>query len=102
LAQLFRENNIEHERINYFAEELTEEKLRRLLKKLELTPFEILRKKETIVQELNLSKETEPDEIIKFIVEHPSLLQRPIVELGDKAVIARPIEKAMDLINSGE
>ncbi len=102
LAQLFRENNIEYERINYFAEELTVEKLRHLLKKLELAPFEVLRLKEPIVKELNLSEETEPGEIIKLIVKYPSLLQRPIVEFGDKAVIARPIEKAMDLINSGE
>lgn len=100
LAQLFRENNVEYERVNYFVEELTEEKLRNLLKKLKLAPFDVLRKNEPVFKELNLSPETPLDEIIKLIVKHPSLLQRPIVEYGDKAVLARPIEKAIDLINA--
>ncbi len=102
LAQLFRENNIDYENVNYFADELTEEKLRDLLKKANLSPFEILRKKESIFKELNLSPETPPDEIIKLIVKNPGLLQRPIVEVGDKAVLARPIEKAIELINSAK
>ena len=80
-------------------DELTEDKLRSLLGKLRVTPFEILRKKELIFKEAGITEETSPDEIIKLIVEHPSLLQRPIVENGEKAVLARPIEKAIDLIN---
>ena len=36
--------------------------------------------------------------IIKLIIENPGILQRPIVEVGDKAVLARPIEKALELI----
>ncbi len=100
MEQLFRENNIEVERVNYFIDELTEEKLRDLLKKANLTPFEILRKKEPIFKELNITEETASAEIIKLIVENPALLQRPIVEAGDKAVLARPIEKALELINS--
>jgi arsenate reductase len=99
---LFRENNIDYERINYFIEPLTEEKLRDLLRKLNLTAFEVLRTKEPVCKELNISAETPAEEIIKLIIENPALLQRPIVELGDRAVLARPIEKAIDLINSNK
>jgi len=99
---LFRENNVEYEKINYFIDELSEEKLRELLKKANLSPFEVLRKKEPVFKELNLSAETPPDEIIKAIVANPSLLQRPIVEVGDKAVLARPVEKAIELIKSAK
>jgi arsenate reductase (glutaredoxin) len=95
---LFRENNIEFEQVNYFTDELTEEKLRELLKKADLMPFEVLRKGEKVYKESNISAETSPDEIIKLIVENPNLLQRPIVEIGDRAVLARPVEKAIDLI----
>jgi arsenate reductase-like glutaredoxin family protein len=38
--------------------------------------------------------------LIKIIAENPGILQRPIVEVGDKAVLARPIEKAIGLIES--
>ena len=79
---------------------MTEEKIRSLLKKIGIAPFEILRKNEAVFRELGLTAETEPGEIIKLIVRHPNLLQRPILEIGDKAVLAHPIEKAIDLINS--
>ena len=99
---MFRENNIEYENINYFIEPLSEEKLRDLLQKANLTPFEAVRKKEPIFKELGLTPETPPDEIIKAIVENPSLLQRPIVEVGERAILARPAEKALELIKSAK
>lgn len=98
MAQLFRENNIEFERINYFTEPLTEEKLSDLLQKANLSPFEVLRKKEPVYKELNLTQETSPEKIIELIIENPSLLQRPIVEIGERAVLARPAEKVLDLL----
>ncbi len=100
LARLFRENNVEYENVNYFIDELTEEKLCDLLEKMNLSPFEVLRKNESVFKEKNITNDTSPDEIIKLIVENPSLLQRPIVEVGNRAVLARPIEKALDLIKA--
>ena len=98
LAELLRANGIAYERVNYYIDELTDEKLRELLKKADLTPFDVVRKKEPLVKELNVSEQTAPDEIIKLIIENPNLLQRPIVEVGDRAVLARPVERALDLI----
>lgn len=49
-------------------------------------------------KELGLSEDTPDDQLIKAMVENPDLLQRPIVEVGDKAVLARPAEKALELI----
>lgn len=100
LAELLKENGVGYERVNYYIEPLSEEKLREILDKAELRAFDILRKKESLVKELNITEDTPPDEIIKLIVENPNLLQRPIVEVGDKAVLARPIERALDLINN--
>jgi arsenate reductase len=95
---LFRENNIGYDRVNYFIEPLGEAKLRELLKKADLKPFDVLRKGEAVFKELKLSKDTPDDEIIRAVVENPSLLQRPIVEVGERAVLARPVEKALELI----
>jgi arsenate reductase len=95
---LFREQNIDTTRVNYFNEPLTVEKLTDLIAKTGLSPFEVLRKSEAVFRELNLSKDTPDTEIIRAIIAHPNLLQRPIVEVGEKAVLARPIEKALELI----
>lgn len=95
---LFRENGVEFEKVNYFVEAMTEKKLRGLLKKMGAEPYAILRKAEPLAKELSLNPETPHDELIKAIVENPSLLQRPIVEVGDRAVLARPTEKALKLI----
>ena len=98
LAELLKENGVGYERVNYYIDPLSEEKLRALLSKANLRAFDVLRKKESLFKELNISENTPPDEIIKLIVENPNLLQRPIVEVGDKAVLARPVEKALELI----
>lgn len=98
LATLFKENGIEYDKVNYFIDPLSEEKLRELLQKANLSPFDVLRKAEPVYKELKVSEVKTEDELIKLIVENPSLLQRPIVEVGDKAVLARPIENALELI----
>ena len=95
---MFRENNIDFERVNYYIDPLSEERLRGLLKKAGLEPFQVLRKKEKEFKELGLTPETPADEVIRAIVENPNLLERPIVEVGDKAVLARPVDKALELI----
>jgi len=95
---LFRENNIEFENVNYFIEPLSEKRLRELLRKANLTPFDVVRKNEPVYKELKISEVENEDELIKLIVENPSILQRPIVEVGDKAVLARPVEKVLEII----
>lgn len=98
LNKLFEENGIDYRKVNYFIEPLTEETLRELLKKANLSPFDVLRKAEPVYKELKISEVKDADKLIKLIVENPNLLQRPIVEVGDKAILARPIENALELI----
>jgi arsenate reductase len=98
LATLFRENGIEFDKVNYFNEPFTEEKLRRLIKKTGLRPFDVLRKSEAGVKERGITADTSDADVIKAMVEDSTIIQRPIVEVGDKAVLARPIEKALEVI----
>lgn len=100
MNKAFRENGIEYDRVNYFIEPLTEDKLRDLLKKANLEPADVLRTREKIGKELGLNKESPPDELIKHMIKHPGLLERPIVEVGNRAVLARPIDKAIELIGA--
>ena len=98
MATLFRENGIDAERVNYFNEPFTETSLRKLIVKMGLAPYEILRRGESKAKELGLTAETPPGDIIKAIVADPALLQRPIVEVGDRAILARPAEKALEIV----
>ena len=70
------------------------------MKKLAIPAFELLRTKEPAFKELGLTASSPEDEIVAAIVADPNLLNRPIVEVGDRAVIARPAEKALPLVRS--
>lgn len=77
---------------------MTEEKLRELLGKMKIEPRALLRTSEAVYRELGLGRgEFTDDEIIRLMIEHPDLIQRPIVERGSRAALGRPIEniKAM-------
>jgi arsenate reductase len=62
---------------------------------------ELLRTKEAVYRELNPQKrDLTDDEIIALLVAHPELLQRPIVERGERAVLGRPVEKIKTLLTN--
>ena len=65
-----------------------------------LRPYEVLRRAEPEFNTLGISDKTPDKEVINAMIEHPAIIQRPIVEVGDKAVLARPIEKALELLAS--
>lgn len=84
--------------INYFEQPFTEETLRDVLKKLNLSPIDLVRKNEKIWKELYKDKSLTNDELIKAMVNHPKLIQRPIAVKGDKAVVCRPLEEINKLL----
>lgn len=59
-------------------------------------PREMMRTEESIYKELDLDQAGR-DQLLHAMVEHPILIQRPIIILGDKAVIGRPPERALEL-----
>ena len=85
--------------MNYYLEPLSEKKLRGLIKKIGIKPRALLRTSESIYRELELGKQDlSDDEIISLMVKHPDLMQRPIVERGDRAVLGRPTENVKALL----
>lgn len=96
---LLREAKVPFVTIDYFATPISVTTLRNLLKKMGLSPRDILRKGEETYKKLELdSKELSDDELIKLMVIYPDLMQRPIVEKGDRAVLARPPENVRALL----
>lgn len=99
MDKLLRESGIPYEKVNYYIEPLSKKKLTELVRKMNLKPRVLLRKSEPIYKELGLSADKFSDsELIAFMVEHPDLLQRPIVERGDRAVLGRPTENVKELL----
>ena len=85
--------------MNYFVEPLGEAKLRELIEKMGVSPRELLRKNEAAYRELELEgRELGDEEIIRLLVARPDLLQRPIVERGARAVLARPADRLRQLL----
>ncbi len=98
LNKLFEANGIDWKKVNYFIEPFTEKKLTEVLGKTGLKPFDVLRRSEPDYKIAKINKSSSDKEVIAAMVKFPSIIQRPIVEVGDKAVLSRPIEKALDLI----
>ncbi|KAA0137860.1 arsenate reductase (glutaredoxin) [Gimesia chilikensis] len=96
---LIEEAGIEPEVIEYLKTPPTAEELDAILKKLKIEPQELMRKSEAIYKELKLGeRELSRDEAIAVMLEHPKLIERPIVVQGRKAVLGRPPENVKELL----
>ena len=76
----------------YLTEPFSKQELVELLTKLDIPPMEIVRKQELLYKTLIKDKFLNNDEIIDILLKNPKLIQRPIVEWGANAVVARPLE----------
>lgn len=95
LAKLLEEQGIDFESVEYHVTGLSEGEVRDLLAKAGISAAEALRMREEGARELARADE---DEIIAAMAERPELLQRPFVVNGDKAVLARPVERALEVL----
>ncbi len=96
VVNILKEKGIDFEEVNYYIEPLTKEKLESLLKKMKMTPGELLRKNERAYKELDIDSYNE-GQILELMLLDSDLIQRPIVEMGKKAILARPPERIYEL-----
>jgi len=101
LSALLAERGIAAEHVDFHVEAIGEATLRELLAKAGLRPREVLRSNEPLVAELGLldGEGATDDELIALMAEHPDLLQRPIAVRGERAVLARPAERVLELLD---
>lgn len=94
-----KESGVDFEAVNYYTDPLSKRKLGELLRKMGLSPRELLRTTEPIYKQLGLSKTVLSDSaLIDLMVAHPDLIQRPIVERGAKAILARPAARLAEIL----
>lgn len=83
---------------NYLKEPLSFEEIEHLLKLLKAEPLDIIRKKESVFKENYANKTLSRKQWIEAMVEHPILIERPIVVKGKRAIIGRPPELIKELL----
>jgi arsenate reductase (glutaredoxin) len=97
---LLNEKGCEPKIFLYLEEELTSQGLKGVLLKLNMEPRDLLRKGEEEYKKNNLSNDRLSNEdLINFMIKHPKLIERPIVIKENQAVLGRPPENALKLID---
>lgn len=95
------ESGVDFDAVNYYLEPISKSKLKDLIKKMGISAQELFRKKEEIYKKLKLAgKDLSDAEAIDLMAKHPDLIQRPIVEKGAKAILARPAERIKEFLGA--
>ena len=90
--------NLNPNKINYTKEPFTEHTLSEVIRLLKIKPIELVRKNEREWKDHYKGKELSITEVIKTMVRYPKLIERPIVVVGDRAVLGRPPENVLELL----
>jgi arsenate reductase len=96
--ELLRERGIEPLLRRFLEEPPTPEELAALVAKLGVPPRAIARSDQDEYQALRLSDRTPDDELLRALAQHPRILERPILAGSGRAVVARPPERALELV----
>lgn len=97
-AALVSERGFASELVEYLVTPPGKEELRSLLLKLGMKPLELIRKGEEAFKQNYAGRTLSDEEWLDALTAHPLLLERPIAVRGNKAVVARPPEKVLDLL----
>lgn len=99
LVMLLKEKGIDFEEIDYMIEPIPRDKLVSLLRKMGMSARELIRTNEPAYRDLGLDRpEVTDDDLLAALVAHPGLVQRPIVEIGERAILARPPERVNEIL----
>jgi arsenate reductase (glutaredoxin) len=96
---MLKDSGVDFDTVDYYVDPIPKPRLLELLKKMQIAPRQLLRTKETIYKTLKLGdRDLSDDEIVDLMVKHPDLIQRPIVEKGARAILARPAERLKEIL----
>jgi arsenate reductase len=94
-----RESGVDFDAVDYYVDPIPKATLKELVRKMGIPARELLRTNDEQYKKLGLARrELGDDEIIDLMVEHPDLIQRPIVEKGARAILARPAERLREIL----
>lgn len=94
--ELLQKNNIEPSVVEYLKTPFSKKDLQTILDKLGLKPSQLIRSKEDLVKKIKLNL-TDEAAVLNAMVNHPELVERPIVVKGNRAILGRPPENVLKL-----
>ena len=92
-----KESGVDFDAVDYYTDPIPKARLKELLKKMGISARELLRTKEDVYKKKIAGRDLSENQIIDLMVAHPDLIQRPIVEKGSTAILARPAERLKEL-----
>lgn len=96
--QILNDKHIQPTIVEYLKTTLDKNQLTKLVSKLAISPIDLVRTNEAIWKDQFKGKQLSDNDIIAAMVENPKLIERPIVVIDEKAVIARPPELVLEII----
>jgi arsenate reductase (glutaredoxin) len=90
-------SGVEFEAIDYVEDPLSADALKQLLRSARLRPRDAIRMNEAAYRQHVAGRNLSDEQLVSVMVEHPEIIQRPIVVRGNKAVLARSVDKLVDL-----
>lgn len=94
---MLEEEGVDFRYRDYRKEPLTLEELRETLRLLDMSPVDVLRKRDRAAVDLGLTGRESDETLLELMAQHPTLLQRPIGVLDDRAVVGRPVNRLLEL-----
>ena len=96
---LLQDHGIEPEDVRYLETPPSKQQIKDILEKLGIPAIDLVRRGESAFKALALSKDASEAELIEAMSKEPVLIERPVVIHGDRAVLGRPPENVLDLID---
>ena len=94
-----KDSGVDFDAVDYYLDPIPRTKLLELLDKMGMKPRELLRTKEPLYRDLKIGeRHLSDDQVVDLMVSHPDLIQRPIVEKGSRAILARPADRVKDIL----
>lgn len=95
---ILKDRNLDFEIVEYLKVPLNRKELSDIIKKLNIAPIDLVRKNESIWKEKYKGQNLDNEQVLNAMVEHPKLIERPILVNENLAVIGRPPEQLISII----
>lgn len=96
---LLAEHGVEPTEVRYLETPPSRSEIERVLELLGIAPIDLMRRGEAAFKELQLSSNSTNEQLLESMASHPILIERPVVFTNDKAVIGRPPENVLELLD---